>query len=130
MNSKVITILVTVVAVVLIGTIVFFGLTPKGVEVWNEWTHSLQKADDSTNYEAKKQVEDTCRASISNYEYYVLTYEQYKDSKIEKERAWAQDAKMMANRTASTYNNYFLENSYVWAGNVPADIRSELPYLT
>ena len=28
-----------------------------------------------------------------------------------------------------TANNYILENSYVWSGNVPNDIDSELDYL-
>lgn len=36
---------------------------------------------------------------------------------------------MRANKTASSYNNYILKNSFVWNGNVPADIKMELPYL-
>ena len=47
----------------------------------------------------------------------------------EEKQSWAEQAKMRANRTASTYNNYILENSYVWSGNVPNDIDSELDYL-
>lgn len=45
-------------------------------------------------------------------------------------RHWAAQAKMRANRTASTYNNYILENKYVWRDNVSNDIYMELPYLT
>lgn len=89
----------------------------------------VQKVDDSTNYSTRKEVEDTCRAMVSSYESDKLTYEQYKHSQSEEKRSWAEQAKMRANKTAATYNNFILENSYVWSGNVPADIRAELPYL-
>lgn len=36
---------------------------------------------------------------------------------------------MRANRTAATYNEYILKNSYVWKGNVPDDIRAQLVAL-
>lgn len=89
----------------------------------------IQKADDSTNYSTKKEVEDTCRAMVSSYESDRLTYEQYKSSDNEEKRSWSEQSKMRANKTAATYNNFIMENSYVWSGNVPADIREELPYL-
>ena len=41
----------------------------------------------------------------------------------------ARSAKTRANRTAATYNTYYLQNNYVWGDNVPADIKHELPYL-
>lgn len=88
-----------------------------------------QKIDDATNYETIKQVEDTCRAMISSYESDKLTYEQYVNSDNEEKQSWAEQAKMRANKTASTYNNYILENSFVWSGNVPSDIKSDLVYL-
>ncbi len=108
---------------------IFFGATPAGKTVWNNWFHSVQKADDDTNYETIKKVEDTCRAMIASYEADKLTYEQYKDSESEEERSWASQAKMRANQTASNYNNFILKNSYVWKDNVPADIRSELSVI-
>ena len=37
--------------------------------------------------------------------------------------------RQQANSSASTYNNYVLKNSYVFEGNVPADIRMELEIL-
>ena len=98
--------------------------------MWNERMHDVQTADDATNYETRKQVEDTCRAMIASYEADRMTYEQYKDSSITEQLSWAEQAKMRANRTASTYNNYILENSYVWADNVPEDIDGELEYLS
>ena len=85
--------------------------------------------DDATNYETLKKVEDTCRAMIASYETDRLTWEQYKSSNDEEKVGWAEQAKMRANKTAASYNNYILENSYVWRNNVPEDIRSELPYL-
>lgn len=88
-----------------------------------------RKIDDATNYETKKKVEDTCRAMISSYESDKLTFEQYKDSDNEEKQSWAEQAKMRANKTAATYNNYILENEFVWSGNVPADITNELPYI-
>ena len=112
-----------------IWLILFFAVNPLGVMSWNSWFGLVQKADDATNYETLKQVEDTCRSMIASYEADKLTYEQYKNSEDDEQRSWAEQAKMRANRTASTYNNYILENSYVWEGNVPKDIDSELDYL-
>ena len=109
--------------------IFFFVANPLGVMSWNSWFGLVQRADDATNYETLKQVEDTCRSMIASYEADRLTYEQYKDSEDDEQQSWAEQAKMRANRTASTYNNYILENSYVWSGNVPNDIDSELDYL-
>lgn len=109
--------------------IFFFVANPLGVMSWNSWFGLVQRADDATDYETLKQVEDTCRSMIASYEADRLTYEQYKNSEDDEQQSWAEQAKMRANRTASTYNNYILENSYVWSGNVPNDIDSELDYL-
>lgn len=123
--------LILIVALVLAFVIapIFFGATPVGKAMWNNWFHAVQKADDATNYNTLKKVEDTCRAMIASYEADRLTYEQYKDSDNEEKQSWAEQAKMRANKTASTYNNYILENEYVWAGNVPSDIRGRLDYI-
>lgn len=92
----------------------------------NQVDYVNQKIDDATNYETRKEVEDSCRAMIASYEADKLTWEQYKDSESSEQRSWADQAKMRANRTAATYNNYILKNSYVWSGNIPEDILSEL----
>ena len=97
--------------------------------MWNDWFHDVQKADDETNYETLKQVEDTCRAMMSSYTSDKLIYEQYKDSDNEEKVSWAEQAKMRANKTASTYNNYMLKNEYIWKGNIPSDIRYTLEYI-
>ena len=105
--SKVGTIIVAIISVILIGAIIFFGFTPGGRSVWNSYTHSLEKADEN-QYETKKQVEDTARAMIASYKSDVATYEQYKDSDNEEKQSWAEQAKMRANRTANSYNEYIL----------------------
>ena len=107
----------------------YFGVTPSGRTVWNNWFHAVQKADNDTNYETIKKVEDTCRSMISSYNADKLTYEQYKDSEDQEKQSWAEQAKMRANKTASTYNNYVMKNNYIWKGNVPSDIYMELLFL-
>lgn len=121
--------LCSILGVLLIVALIYFGCTPGGRAAWNSWFYNVQKADDVTNYKTMKKVEDTCRAMISSYESDKLTYEQYKDSDNEEKQSWAEQAKMRANKTASTYNNYILENNYVWEDNVPSDIRWILPYI-
>ena len=115
--------------VLIVGLALYFGLTPFGRAIWNNWFHKVQEVDDNTNYETLKKVEDTCRSMIASYNSDKLTYEQYKDSDNEEKQEWAEQAKMRANKTASTYNNYILKNSYIWKGDVPADICLELPYI-
>ena len=126
--SKAGTTIVTIISVILIGAIIFFGFTPGGRSVWNSYTHSLEKADEN-QYETKKQVEDTARSMIASYKSDVATYEQYKDSDNEEKQSWAEQAKMRANRTANSYNEYILKNSYVWEDNIPSDIDYSLPIV-
>ena len=108
---------------------IFAYFLPSGRAFFNSWGHELHKVDDATSYQTRKQVEDTCRATIVSYESDKLTWEQYKDSESAEQRSWADAAKLRANKAAVTYNEYFLKNSYVFEGNVPADIRAELPIL-
>ena len=117
-----------VLALLLVMTM-FGGCTPAGRAAWNSWWYDVQKADDQTNYETLKKVEDTCRAMIASYESDKLTYEQYKDSDNTEKQSWAEQAKMRANKTAMEYNNYILKNSYIWKDNIPADIRARLDII-
>ena len=80
-------------------------------------------------HSTRKQVEDTCRAMMASYTSDSLIYQQYKDSENEEKLSWAEQAKMRANKTAASYNEYVLKNSFVWNGNVPTDIRTSLLYL-
>ncbi len=122
-------VLISALIVCFIGISIFFGATPTGKAAWNNYFHAVQKADDNTNYQTLKKVEDTCRAMIASYNSDKLTYEQYKDSDNDEKQSWAEQAKMRANKTASSYNNYILENTYVWQDNIPSDICTKLPYI-
>lgn len=122
-------IIAIVASCVLLIPIIYFSATPSGRRTWNNWWHDVQTADDDTNYETRKKVEDTCRSMIASYNSDKLTYEQYKDSDNSEKQSWAEQAKMRANKTASTYNNYILKNNYVWKNDVPSDIYATLAYL-
>ena len=128
MGEKIACVLVAVFLTAIVGLGMGY-MTPAGRAAVNTYLFNVQKADDQTNYATKKEAEDTCRAMLSSYESDRLTYEQYKDSDSKEKQSWAEQAKMRANKTASTYNNYILENSFVWEGNVPADIRNKLEYI-
>ena len=119
---------IIVLIAVLIITLFLF-LTPPGREILNNYFYNLKQTDNATNYKVIKQVEDTCRAMIASYNSDKLVYEQYKDSDNEEKLSWAEQAKMRANKTAATYNEYILKNAHVWDGNVPEDISSQLQYL-
>lgn len=127
MSNKERAILIIVICAIL--AVLMIILTPISRSMWNKRMHDVQVADDSTNYETLKKVEDACRAMIASYESDRLTYEQYRDSDDSEERSWATQARMRANRTASTYNNYILENSYVWSNNIPENIDVKLDYI-
>lgn len=95
----------------------------------NKIEYAHNKIDEATDYDTIKTVEDTCRSMMASYSKDLLTYEQYKDSDNEEKQSWAEQAKMRANSTAATYNEYVIKNSFVWAGNVPSDIRNNLEYI-
>lgn len=118
-----------IVATILVVATLFFTCIPAGRAMWNNWWHDVEKVDDKTSYENRKKVEDTCRAMMASYEADRLVYEQYKNSDNEEKQSWAEQAKMRANKTASSYNNYIRKNSYVWDGNIPSDIDYSLPYI-
>ena len=92
-----------------------------------EWVD--QKIEDRTSYDTMKKVEDTCRSMIASYKTDKATYDMYKDSDNEEKQSWAEQAKMRANKTANTYNEYILKNSYVWEGNIPEDIDRSLQII-
>ena len=117
------------IALIVLGVIVFMTLTPIGRSIWNTNMYAVHKTDDATNYKTLKKVEDNCRAMIASYTEDKLIYEQYKDSDSKEQRSWSDQAKMRANSTAASYNEFVLKNSYVWKDNVPEDIKKELEYI-
>ena len=119
-----ITILSILAVVVLGGLSIGFGW----FDTWltNKVDYVDHKIEDRTKYETRKKVEDTARASIASYKADKATWEMYKDSTDPEKQSWAEQARMRANRTATTYNEYILKNSYVFEGNIPSDINYEL----
>ena len=118
-----------IVGAILLVVAVFWFATPAGVSIRNNWMHSVKKADDATNYNTLKEVEDTCRGMISSYKSDKVIYDQYKDSEDKEEQSWAANAKIRANQTAIKYNEYYLKNSYIWEDNIPSDINTTLEIL-
>lgn len=116
-----------VLAVLLVAVMIFFTATPSGRAIWNNWWHDVAKVDANTNYHNRKMVEDTCRSMMASYKTDMATYELYKDSDNAEKQSWAEQAYMRATKTANTYNEYIMKNSYVWADNIPEDIANYLP---
>ena len=114
-----------VVCTLLVVIVLFMALTVPGRNLWNSWIYGLEKADEAS-YETRKVVEDTARAMIASYKSDVEMYRAYKDNTDAKLVSYAEAAKLRAIRTATTYNEYILKNSYVWKNNVPADIYQTL----
>lgn len=118
-----------IVLTVIVALFLLWAFTPYGRGIINRHSYEIQKVDDATSYKTLKQVEDTARAMISSYEADKLMYEQYIGSDNPEERSWANQAKNRANKTASSYNNYILQNSFVWRDSIPSDIRSSLEVI-
>ena len=117
------------IAVFVLIAIGIITISPEIRGAVNSWNYTLRKVDEATDYDLLRKVEDTCRAMQASYEADLLTWQQYKDSESAEQRAWADQAMMRANKTAASYNQYILENTYLWRDNVPVDIRAALPYI-
>lgn len=121
-------IILTIIAVIAFGGL-SIGLGWFDTFLTNKVEYVDKKIDDRTNYDTRKKVEDTARASIASYKTDRATWEMYKDSDNEEKQSWAEQAKMRANKTASVYNEYMLKNSYVFEGNIPSDIDYQLQLI-
>jgi hypothetical protein len=102
-----------------------------GSRKWiNEYVFLLESVDQETDYQNRKNVEDTARAMIANYNARKLEFMQYKDAPLDSsDYRRAADAMTAANNIASTYNNYITQNNYIFKGNLPDDIPLFLPYI-
>lgn len=96
---------------------------------FNLYRNEMKRTDDRTTYETRKRVEDEARSLVASYNNDKLRYEQYKTSTDKTHLEWAEQAKMRANQAATTFNEFVLKNSYVFEGNIPADINFQLPIL-
>lgn len=110
-----------ILATIFVISIIFFAATPTGRTVWNNYTHSLNKADE-VSYETRKKVEDTARAYVSSYKSDVDIYLTYCDSEDKNKQEYAEAARLRAISTANSYNEYLQKNSYVWKDNMPSDL--------
>lgn len=128
MKGFLITIGITILTIISIVLITGLGTFAGWFDTWFtnkvEWVD--QKIEDRTSYDTRKKVEDTCRSMIASYKTDKATYEMYVESDNEEKQSWGEQAKMRANKTANTYNEYILKNSYVFDGNIPEDIEQKL----
>jgi len=125
--SKKTKILIAILSIVAVVALIVAA--PSITRAVNTWRFGIQVAHDETDYATLRTVEDTARAMIASFNSDSLTWEQFRDSEVQEERNWANAARMRANRTAMTYNEFILRNSFVWRFGVPNDIFMELPTI-
>lgn len=120
-----------ILSIILILGFSIFGVLGGWFNTWftNKVDYVDQKIEDRTSYETRKKVEDTCRSMIASYKTDKATYEMYINSENEEKQSWGEQAKMRANKTANTYNEYILKNSFVFEGNIPNDIVENLALI-
>lgn len=123
--------LITIGVIISLILITVIGTFTGWFNTWfkNTTEYVDKKIEDRTSYDTRKKVEDTCRSMLASYKTDKATYEMYKESDNEEKQNWAEQAKMRANKTANTYNEYILKNSFVFEGNIPEDIESNLQVI-
>ena len=109
--------------------LVWLCITPKGIETANEYEATLKDVDYNTDYDSVRKIEETLRSYVASYEADRIIYEINKDIDNKESIALANAARSRANRTAATYNQFYLKNSYIWNDNIPDDIKPELEYI-
>lgn len=118
------TLSITIPAIILVCLAIIFAADIRfGI---NRWLFDIQKADDASRYATLKQVEDTARSMIASYQADRLTWEQYRDAADPQQQSWGEQARIRANRTSQTYNEFIRKNSFRWRDALPADIDREL----
>lgn len=105
-------IIIAFIIAIALAVVVTWAVVPAR-KLENKVDYTINKVDEETRYSLLKSVEDTCRAMIASYQSDALTYNQYKNSPDTEKQNWAEQARMRANRTATTYNEYMRKNSYV-----------------
>ena len=118
---------ITILSVVLIAAIVFFGFTPVGRGVFSRYEHDLTKEEQDNNYANRKAVEDSARATLTDYNRNLALYNQYKDDESDFGKQMAAAYKTQAITDATKYNDYITKNRYLWKDNLPPDLPNFLP---
>ena len=112
--------------IVLCGFIVGLLLVPVTRRLFNEYIFTVKQVDENTNYTNRKQVEDTARSTIVNYNMYRTEYETYKEfCNIVEEKNKCQralDSKLLANKSVQQYNEFIQKNRFIFKDNLPSDI--------
>lgn len=114
-------IVITILSVALIIMMLIF--TPSIIRSCNKWNARNIEADYDTNWEKRKEIEDTLRGYMASYNADKITYETATNEETR------EAAKVRANRTAAVYNEFYLKNSHIWKDRVPEDIKDNLPFL-
>jgi hypothetical protein len=103
--------------------------------IWiKEYIFKIEYIDHQVDYDTRKMVEDTARATIVNYTNYVNTYNTYmvlyeQDQNINTYN-YAIQAFTAANNQANIYNLYIQQNRFLWEGNLPPDIPETLEVIS
>ena len=99
------------------------------LEAENKYEATLKDIDYNTDYDSVREIEETLRSYIASYEADKIVYETNKNATDKESIVLANAARSRANRTAATYNQFYLKNNYIWEENIPVDIRSQLEYI-
>ncbi len=121
--------LIGILTVVALVFLTFFGFAYHKLSAEVDYKHD--RIEEQTSYDNRKQVEDTARATIVNYNNYVDEYnifkeycedDNYNDGKCTR----ADNSRASANKAANSYNENIQKNKYLFEGNLPTDIPETL----
>ena len=101
---------------------------PPWIRARNEYRATLQRIHAETCPDMLRAQERQARNMIASWEADRDQWLMFRDSDNQEERNWANGALMRANRTASSFNNFMLEHS--WIHGIPDDIAESLPMLS
>ena len=113
----------------IMGLAICVGIRACILRAENKYEANLKDIDYNTDYDSVREIEETLRSYIASYEADKIVYETNKNATDKESIALANAARSRANRTAATYNQFYLKNNYIWEENIPIDIRSQLEYI-
>lgn len=116
--QKVLFTLTIMLVTALIVLVIFFGLTPTGRSIWNQYKNRDSVKDEVTD-EQRAEIEHFCRDMIAAW---AAEAKAYKEGDTE--------AKGRANQTATAYNEYMAKNAYVFGETLPEGIYAVIEMIT